>query len=110
MQENYHDDTQEISNLLSKFKPVPSERFYSRMSTSPWNRKFSSARLALQISAAVVVILLLVNLIPVSSLFVAPPYTPTSTQYSLATQTHVGFSETTLTINATPQPTATPKP
>lgn len=110
MEDNYQEESQEIIQVFSQFKPVPSERFYSRMSRAPWNRKFSASRLVFHISAAAVAVLFLVYLLPNSSIFFAPPHTPTSTQFSFATHTQSYLTETTNSLESTPPPSATPQP
>lgn len=110
MQENQSNDTQEITRLLSQFKPVPSEKFHERMTRAPWNRKVSKTRLVLQISAAALMILFLVYVIPSTFIFIAPPNTPTSTQFMLASPTQDKFTESTIDLDATLPPGATPRP
>jgi hypothetical protein len=110
MQENNTEDNQKITNILRQFTAVPSKRFYGRMARSPWNRSLSFTKLALRVSAAAVMILFLAFIIPSASLFIAPPHTPTSTQFAFATQTQDGFSESTLALSSTPQPSTTLKP
>jgi hypothetical protein len=110
MQDKFSDDTQKIPGLLSQFKAVPSKRFYAKMDRSPWNRTLSFTGMALRVSAAAVMILFLVFLIPNASLFTTPPHTPTSTQFAFATETQEGISASTLTLNTTSQPSATPNP